>query len=57
MKKNIQNASYCRNNIFEVFEAQFPPRDPIQGNMIGSHYTLIVGWAPTDHKGIAISRN
>ena len=42
---------------FEVFETEFPPRGPIIGNVIGSHYYLIVAWVSTDLKGIAISRN
>ena len=42
---------------FEVFETQFPPRGPILGNVIGSHYNLIVAWVSTDLIGIAISRN
>ena len=43
--------------LFEVFETQFPPTGPILGNVIGSHYDLIVACVPTDLIGIAISRN
>ena len=42
---------------FEVFETQFPPRDPIIGNVIESLYVLIVALVSTDLKGITISRN
>ena len=42
---------------FEVFETQFPPKDPILGNVIGSHYNHIVAWVSTDLIVIAISRN
>ena len=42
---------------FVVFETQFPPRGPIIGNVIGSHYDLIVAWVPADLIGIAMSRN
>ena len=42
---------------FEVFETKFPPRGPKIGNVIGSHFDLIVAWVPADLIGIAISRN
>ena len=42
---------------FEVFKTQFPPRDPILGNVIGPHYYHIVAWVATDLIGITISRN
>ena len=42
---------------FEVLETHLPPRDPILGNVIGSHYDLIVAWVSTDLIGIPISRN
>ena len=42
---------------FEVFETQFPPRDRILGNVIGSHYDLIIAWVSTDLIGIPISEN
>ena len=57
MKKIFKMLHIEEITFFEVFEAQFPPRQPLQGNVIGSHYILIVGWAPSYHIGIAISRN
>ena len=42
---------------FEVLETQFPPRGPILGNVIESHYVLIVACISTDIICIAISRN
>ena len=42
---------------FEVFETQFPPRDPELGNVVESNYVLIVAWVSTDLIGIADSRN
>ena len=41
----------------EVFETQFPPRGPIIGNVIGSHYDLIVARVSIDLIGIVIFRN
>ena len=35
----------------------FPLRDPILGNVIGSQYVYIVDWLSTDLIGITISRN
>ena len=42
---------------FLGFETQFPPKDPIIGNVIGTHYVLIVAWVYTDLIGIFIPRN
>ena len=42
MKKLFKMLHTEEITFFEVFETQFPPRDPIQGNVIGSHYVLIV---------------
>ena len=42
---------------FEVLETQVPPRNPILGNVIESHYVIIVAWVSTDLIGIANSRN
>ena len=57
MKKILQMLHIEEITFLEVFETQFPPRGPIIGNVIGSHYDLIVAWVPADLKGIAISRN
>ena len=57
MKKIFKMLYIGKITFFEVFETQFPPRSPILGNVIGSHYDLIVAWVSTDLKGIAISRN
>ena len=35
---------------FEVLETQLPPRDPILGNVIESHYVIIVAWESTNFK-------
>ena len=42
---------------FEVFKTQFPPRDPILGNVTESHYVIFVARVYTDLIGIAIPRN
>ena len=42
---------------FEVFETYFPLGAPILGNVIESHYVLIVAGVSTHLIGIAISRN
>ena len=42
---------------FEVWGTQFPPSGLILGNVIGSHYDLIVEWVSTDFISIPISRN
>ena len=42
---------------FEVCQTQFPSRGLILGNVIGSHYDLIIDWVSTDLIGIPISRN
>ena len=57
MKKIFKMLYIGKITFFEVFETQFPPRGPILGNVIGSHYDLIVAWVSTDLKGIASSRN
>ena len=57
MKKNIPNASYWKNYVFKVWETCIPLGSPILGNVIGSHYVLIVAWVSTHLIGIAISRN
>ena len=57
MKKIFKMLRTEEITFLEVFETQFPPRDPILGNVIGSHYYLIVAWVPADLIGIAISRN
>ena len=57
MKKLFKMLHTEEITFFEVFETQFPPRGPILGNVIGSHYYLIVAWVPADLIGIAISRN
>ena len=46
-----------KSTIFGGFETQCPPRGPILGNVIGSHYVIIVAWVSTDLIGIDISRN
>ena len=57
----MKNYSKCfilkKLTFFEVFETKFPPSGPIIGNVMGSHYDLIVAWVSTDPIGIAISRN
>ena len=57
MKKLFKMLHTEEITFFEVFETQFLPRDPILGNVIESHYDLIVAWVPADLIGIAISRN
>ena len=57
MKKISQMHHTEEITFLEVFETQFSPRDPILGNVIGSHYYLIVAWVSTDLIGKAISRN
>ena len=57
MKKIFKMLHIGKITCFEVLEAQFPPRHPILGNVIGSHYDIIVAWVSTDLIGIAISRN
>ena len=57
MKKIFKMLHIGKITFFEVFETQFPPRDPILGNVIGSHYDIIVAWVSSDLIGIAISRN
>ena len=57
MKKLFKMLHTEEITFFEVFETQFPPRGPILGNVIGSHYYLIVAWVSTGLIGIAISRN
>ena len=57
MKINITNASYWENYVFKVWETCFQLEAPILGNVIGSHYVLIVAWVSTHLIGIAISRN
>ena len=57
MKKIFKMLHTEEITFFKVFETQFPPRDPILGNKIGSHYDLIVAWVSTDLIGIVISRN
>ena len=42
---------------FKVCETCFPLGAPLQGNVIGSHYVLIVVWVTTYLTGIARSRN
>ena len=44
-------------NFFEVFETYFPLEAPILGNVIESHYFIIVARVSTRLIGIAISRN
>ena len=43
--------------IFGGFETQFPLRVPIIGNVIGTHYVLIVAWVSTDIIDTIISGN
>ena len=43
--------------IFGGFETQFPLIGPILGNVIGSHYVIIVDLVSTDIVGIVIPRN
>ena len=57
MKKIFKMLHSEEITFFEVFETQFPPRSPIQGNVIEFHYVLIVACISTDLIGIAISRN
>ena len=57
MKKIFKMLHTEEKAFFEVFETQFPPRGPILGNVIKSHYDLIVAWVSIDLIGIAISRN
>ena len=57
MKKILKMLHTEEITFFEVFETQFPPRGPILGNVIESHYDLIVAWVSTDLIGITISRN
>ena len=57
MKKIFKMLHIEEITFFEVFETQFPPRGPILGNVIGSHYDHIVAWVSTDLIVIAISRN
>ena len=57
MKKILKMLHTKEITFFEVFETQFPPRDPILGNVIGSHYDVIVAWVSTDLIGIVIFRN
>ena len=57
MKKILKLLHIEEITFFEVFKAQFPPRDPKLGNVIGSRYGHIVAWVSTDLIGIAISRN
>ena len=42
---------------FEVFETYFPVGAPILGNLIESHYVIIVAWVSTYLIVIAIARN
>ena len=57
MKKLFKMLHTEEITFFEVFETQIPPRSPILGNVIGSHYDLIVAWVSIDLIGIVISRN
>ena len=57
MKKILKMLHTEEITFFEVFETQFPPRGPKLGNVIESHYDLIVAWVSTDLIGITISRN
>ena len=57
MKKNSRCSILGKLHFLRFYETQFPPRDPILGNVIGSHYDIIVAWVSTDLIGIAISRN
>ena len=57
MKKIFQMISYWENYVFKVLETCFPLGTPILGNVIGSHYDLIVAWVSTHLIDTAISRN
>ena len=57
MQKIFQMLHTDELTFFEVFKTQFPPRGPILGNVIASHYDHIVAWVSTDLLVIAISRN
>ena len=57
MKKIFKMLHTEEITFFEVFETQFPQGAPILGNVIESHYVLIVAWVSTDLIGITISRN
>ena len=57
MKKYSKCFIYWKITFFQVFETQFPPRNPILGNVIGYHYDHIEAWLSTDLIGINISRN
>ena len=41
---------------FKVWETCFPLAAPILGNVIGSHYVLVVAWVAMHLIGIAIAR-
>ena len=57
MKKIFQMLYIWKITFFEVFETYFPLCAPILGNVIESHYVLIVALVSTHLIGIAISRN
>ena len=57
MKKLFKMLYTQEITFFEVLETQFPPRGPILGNVIESHYVRIVACASTYLIGITISRN
>ena len=57
MKKLFKMLHTEEITFFEVFETQFLPRGPILGNVIESHYDLIVAWVSTHLIGITITRN
>ena len=57
LKKIFKMLHTEKFTFFEVSETQVPPRDPILGNVIESHYVIIVAWVSTDLIGIVDSRN
>ena len=57
MKKIFQMLNTGKITFIEVWQTFVSLGALIQGNVIESHYVLIVAQEPTHHIGIAISRN
>ena len=55
--KKIFQMLILENYVIEVWETCYALGSPIQGNLIGSHYVLMVHLVSTHLIGIAVARN